>query len=54
MKQLQSYKRAVVYKAIAMFLQNAWGICNAYKYGATVADASESASKRHGADGIDA
>jgi hypothetical protein len=39
--------------AIAMFLQKAWGIRNAYKHGTSV-DVFESASERRGADGIDA
>jgi hypothetical protein len=46
-------KHALVSKAIAMFLQKAWGIRNAYKHGTSV-DVFESASKRRGADGIDA
>jgi hypothetical protein len=45
---------ALVSKAIAMFLQKAWGICNAYKHGTPVVDVFESASERRGADGIDA
>jgi hypothetical protein len=40
-------------QAIAMFLQKAWGIRNAYKHGTSV-DVFESASERRGADGIDA
>jgi hypothetical protein len=44
---------ALVSKAIAMFLQKAWGIRNAYKHGTSV-DVFESASERRGADGIDA
>jgi hypothetical protein len=44
----------LVSKAIAMFLQKAWGIPNAYKHGTPV-DVFESASaERRGADGIDA
>jgi hypothetical protein len=43
----------LVSKAIAMFLQKAWGIRNAYKHGTPV-DVFESASERRGADGIDA
>jgi hypothetical protein len=46
-------KHALVSKAIAMFLQKAWGIRNAYKHGTSV-DVFESASERRGADGIDA
>jgi hypothetical protein len=46
-------KHALVSKVIAMFLQKAWGIRNAYKHGTTV-DVFESASERRGADGIDA
>jgi hypothetical protein len=46
-------KHALVSKAIAMFLQKALGIRNAYKHGTSV-DVSESASERRGADGIDA
>jgi hypothetical protein len=38
---------------VAMFLQKAWGIRNAYKHGTSV-DVFESASERRGADGIDA
>jgi hypothetical protein len=37
-----------------MFLQKAWGIRNAYKHGTPVVDVFESASERHGPDGIDA
>jgi hypothetical protein len=40
-------------KAIAMLLQKAWGIRNAYKHGTPV-DVFKSASERRGADGIDA
>jgi len=50
-------KRAIVHNAIAMFLQKAWRIRNAYKHGLTdidVADGVVSASMRRGADGIDA
>jgi hypothetical protein len=47
-------KHALVSKAIAMFLQKAWGIRNAYKHGTPVVDAFESTSERRGADGIDA
>jgi CelD/BcsL family acetyltransferase involved in cellulose biosynthesis len=47
-------KHALVSKAIAMFLQKAWGIRNAYKHGTPVVDVFESASERRGADGIDA
>jgi hypothetical protein len=43
-------KHALVTKAIAMFLQKAWGIRNAYKHG-TAVDVFESASERRGADG---
>jgi hypothetical protein len=43
-----------VSKAIVMFLQKAWGIRNAYKHGTPVVDVFESASERHGPDGIDA
>jgi CelD/BcsL family acetyltransferase involved in cellulose biosynthesis len=50
---LWNYKHALVSKAIAMFLQKAWGICNAYKHGTPV-DVFESASERRGANGIDA
>jgi hypothetical protein len=46
-------KHALVSKAIAMFLQKAWGIRNAYKHGTPV-DVFESASERRRADGIDA
>jgi hypothetical protein len=46
-------KHALVSKAIAMFLQNASGIRNAYKNGTPV-DVFESTSERRGADGIDA
>jgi hypothetical protein len=42
-----------VSKAIAMFLQKAWGIRNAYNHGTSV-DVFESASESRGADGIDA
>jgi hypothetical protein len=51
---LSNDKHALVFKAIAMFLQKAWGIRNAYKHGAPVVDVFESASERCGADGIDA
>jgi hypothetical protein len=47
------YKHALVSKAIAMFLQKAWGIRNAYTHGTPADDVFESASERHGADGID-
>jgi hypothetical protein len=48
-------KHALVSKAIAMFLQKAWGIRDAYKHGTPVVDVFESASqRRRGADGIDA
>ena len=50
-------KRAIVHNAIAMFLQKAWRIRNAYKHGLAdidVADGVVSASMRRGADGIDA
>jgi hypothetical protein len=52
-------QHALVSKAIAMFLQKAWGIRNAYKHGTSVdvffsVDVFESASERRGADGIDA
>jgi hypothetical protein len=47
-------KHALVSKAIAMSLQKAWGICNAYKHGTPAVDVLESASERRGADGIDA
>jgi hypothetical protein len=50
---LWKYKHALVSKAIAMFLQKAWGIRNAYKHGTSV-DVFESACERRGADGIDA
>jgi hypothetical protein len=43
-----------VSKAIAMFLQKAWGIRNAYKHGTPVDVFFESTSERRGADGIDA
>jgi hypothetical protein len=37
-----------------MFLQKAaWGIRNAYTHGTPADDVVESASERHGADGID-
>jgi hypothetical protein len=49
----QQIQVGVVSKAIAMFLQKAWGIRNAYKHGTSV-DVFESASERRGADGIDA
>jgi len=49
-------KRAIVHNAIAMFLQKAWHICNAYKHDhltdIDVADGVVSASMRRGADGI--
>jgi hypothetical protein len=41
------------YCSIAMVLQKAWGIRNAYKHGTSV-DVFESAFERRGADGIDA
>jgi hypothetical protein len=50
-------KRAIVHNAIAMFLQKAWRIRNAYKHGLAdidVVDGVISASMRRGADGIDA
>jgi hypothetical protein len=47
-------KHALVSKAIAMFLQKAWGIRNAYQHGTSVDVTFESASERRGADGIDA
>jgi len=50
-------KRAIVHNAIALFLQKAWRIRNAYKHGLAdidVADGVVSASMRRGADGIDA
>jgi hypothetical protein len=50
---MASYKHALVSKAIAMVLQKAWGIRNAYKHGTPV-NVFESASERRGADGIDA
>ena len=49
-------QNGAVYKSIALFLQKAWRIRNACKHGATVVDpdVSDSASRRRGADGIDA
>jgi len=50
-------KRAIVHNAIALFLQKAWRIRNAYKHGLAdidVADGAVPASMRRGADGIDA
>jgi hypothetical protein len=35
-----------------MVLQKAWGICNTYQHGNILADVSEFASKRRGANGI--
>jgi hypothetical protein len=50
------HQPTLVSKAIAMFLQKAWGIRNAYKHGTCtpVVDVFESTSERCGADGIDA
>jgi hypothetical protein len=48
-------KHALLSKALAMLLQKACGIHNAYKHGAAVVvDVFESTSERCGADGIDA
>jgi len=47
-----NHKRAIVHNAIAMFLQKAWRIRNAYKHGLAdidVADGVVSASMRRGA-----
>jgi hypothetical protein len=49
------HKHAVLYTAVAMFLQKSWEVHYAYQHGPIVGDVSEfeAASWRRGADCID-